>query len=85
MTTADIETHLFFVVSGGYSEWQEWGDCADRGGCTQGGVIKRIRECNRPAASFGGDPCDPNVITSQENLFSKLRFKDSVSQVIVRV
>ena len=48
-------------------------------------MIKRIRECNRPAASFGGDPCDPNVITSQENLFSKLRFKASVCQVMVRV
>ena len=45
-------------------------------------MIKRIRECNRPAASFGGDPCDPNMITSQENSFSKSRFKAVVCQVI---
>ena len=68
---------FLYSVSGGYGEWQEWGTCADRGGCTQGGVIKRIRECNRPVPAFGGDPCDSNIATFQENSFGKyleLRF-----------
>ena len=46
------------AVTGGWSEWTPWTECAANGGQRCGsGFQKRERFCNRPSPKWGGDYC----------------------------
>ncbi|CAD5126324.1 DgyrCDS14474 [Dimorphilus gyrociliatus] len=42
-------------TAGSWSEWSAWGDCEPI--CGEEGIQTRIRECNNPPPSNGGDDC----------------------------
>uniref|UniRef100_A0A3Q2CI98 Uncharacterized protein n=1 Tax=Cyprinodon variegatus TaxID=28743 RepID=A0A3Q2CI98_CYPVA len=43
-----------FVVTGGWTAWNEWSQCSTSCG---GGLMSRQRECLNPAPQNGGKPC----------------------------
>ena len=55
-------SHIFFLVSGGWSEWEVWGRCSVTCG---GGVQTRLRTCTNPPPSSGGVDCQGNNLQSQ--------------------
>ena len=49
-----LSSFACFVVDGGYSNWNSWGDCSVSCG---GGRKARSRSCNNPAPQHGGKDC----------------------------
>ena len=53
---------LFFIVDGGFSDWDEWGPCTAQCG---GGDQTRSRRCDNPVPEFGGLDCDGDYTECQ--------------------
>ncbi|KAM9391508.1 hemicentin-1 [Pholidichthys leucotaenia] len=61
--TAERTITLKVQISGGYSNWEEWGPCSST--CGQG-VQERIRLCNNPEPANGGRSCSGPSIDSRK-------------------
>ena len=54
---------FFFLVNGGWSQWQSWSECSVRCGR---GIRKKTRLCNNPSPLNGGQTCQGLSVMKDE-------------------
>ncbi|KAL4226408.1 hypothetical protein ACF0H5_014391 [Mactra antiquata] len=57
-------TNTSAKVDGQWGSWSSWSDCTSRSGCGEG-AMQRVRSCDRPFPSCGGDECQGDTIETQ--------------------
>ena len=59
-----VQFHSFFpLVDGNWEQWSKWSECTKT--CKQG-TQARKRECNSPAAQYGGKKCPGKSMQTQD-------------------
>ena len=56
--------YFFITVDGSWGSWEAWGSCSVSCGAL-GGTAVRSRECDSPAAAYGGANCTDNATESR--------------------